>query len=100
MLNINSFFNSFSNFFSKSVFKSFSKLFSRRSKYQLVKNQEPALTREEQLKIKYHELTKQINNLQSRIDNTADELMIDALQDGITMYSKLRASIYFELKNV
>lgn len=92
MLNINS--------FSKSVFKSFSKLFSHCFKYQLVKNQEPVLTREEQLKIKYHELTRRINNLQSCIDNTADELIIDALQDGITMYSKLRASIYFELKSV
>ena len=58
------------------------------------------LTQKEKLCNDYHILTKRINNLQSIIDNVNDVNVVDALRDGISMYTKMRTVVFFQIKNL
>lgn len=64
------------------------------------KEEEIILSPREKLLKNYHDLTIRINNLYSQINFTSDVATIDALYDGISMYSKMRANIFNQLKTV
>lgn len=86
------------NFFSKRVFN----LFVNKLMNKIINNKEEIkeLTQKEKLCNDYHTLTKRINNLQSIIDNVNDVKVVDALRDGISMYTKMRTVVFFQIKNL
>ena len=86
------------NFFSKRVFN----LFVNKLMNKIINNKEEIkeLTQKEKLCNDYHILTKRINNLQSIIDNVNDVNVVDALRDGISMYTKMRTVVFFQIKNL
>ena len=86
------------NFFSKRIFN----LFINKLMNKIINNKEEIkeLTQKEKLCNDYHILTKRINNLQSIIDNVNDVNVVDALRDGISMYTKMRTVVFFQIKNL